>query len=405
MKETFDCIIIGGGISGLTFAARLGMKNRRVLIAEKSTTLGGRIRTCYPAGMEASFPLELGAHTCYNTYTHLIALATDVGAYPYIAPLFNLGYRTSVDGELKSLASQIAYFPLLCAGFRMLGTRKCGKTASAYFRPIVGNANYDRLFRYVFRAVLSQEADHYPAELFLKKRSKRMGDVPRRFNFERGLSQLVERLADASNADVRIDTEIRQLSKDGDLFVATGVDGTCYQAKHIALSVDPQTAAMLLHPLETDVAALFAAIDVSRSVSAGVLIACDSASFRPLNGIIPLSEEWFSAVSCDGFPEGCLASRGITFHFPDNKQTDEALLDIIYRTLQVSPADLLRFVRTQHVLPAMRPEHTGMAARVEAARRDNRIFLLGNYYYGLSLEDCVIRAEEEARRYLTTTAI
>lgn len=45
MRSTYDAIIIGAGMSGLTLAQRLQAKNKSVLILEKSPGVGGRVAT------------------------------------------------------------------------------------------------------------------------------------------------------------------------------------------------------------------------------------------------------------------------------------------------------------------------------------------------------------------------
>ncbi|MCU0934160.1 MAG: FAD-dependent oxidoreductase, partial [Thiobacillaceae bacterium] len=67
--EPYDCIVIGGGASGLVSASRLAGAGRRVLLLEASDRLGGCIHTWRP---QADFWLELGAHTAYNSYAPLL---------------------------------------------------------------------------------------------------------------------------------------------------------------------------------------------------------------------------------------------------------------------------------------------------------------------------------------------
>jgi len=59
----YDALIIGGGISGYSFAHYLAKANKKVLLLEKESFSGGCINT---QQFEDHFWLELGAHTCYN---------------------------------------------------------------------------------------------------------------------------------------------------------------------------------------------------------------------------------------------------------------------------------------------------------------------------------------------------
>ena len=56
-----DVIIIGGGLAGLTAAARLGQHGRSVRLLEKGQTTGGRAVTQNRNG----FQLNLGPHALY----------------------------------------------------------------------------------------------------------------------------------------------------------------------------------------------------------------------------------------------------------------------------------------------------------------------------------------------------
>ncbi len=61
-SKSFDCIIIGGGLSGLTAALLLRRAGKNVLLLEKSAEVGGRARTKVKNG----FLLNFGAHALYK---------------------------------------------------------------------------------------------------------------------------------------------------------------------------------------------------------------------------------------------------------------------------------------------------------------------------------------------------
>jgi len=44
-EKTWDCVIIGGGIAGLTASIYLAQAGKSVLVLEKSNKLGGRGKT------------------------------------------------------------------------------------------------------------------------------------------------------------------------------------------------------------------------------------------------------------------------------------------------------------------------------------------------------------------------
>jgi protoporphyrinogen oxidase len=396
MNKIYDCIVIGGGISGIAFAHRLKQMGRQTLIIEKAETFGGQVRTFHPAGNDG-FWTELGAHTCYNSYTRLLALANETGATGTLVPMRPFGYMAWSGDKPRSLAAEVAYLPLLMHGFRAFRSDKSGKTAREYFRPIVGAANYDRLFRYAFRAVISQDADDYPAEIFLKKRQSKDKSQPRRFTFKAGMTSFLQAVIWHGGLAVRCRTDIRHIAKTDGVFVLTDAGGECFRTRNVALAVDPQTAASLLQATEPGVSELLSTIGVVRSESVGVVVAKDRLRLKMMAGLIPLSDGLLSVVARDPVADDAL--RGFTFHFSTGQNTEEGKFNLICKALNIRRSDVESWSEMTHALPAMRLNHLDMAGRTDAVRRDSHVYLTGNYYYGLSLEDCVIRAEREAERF------
>ena len=74
----YDNLIIGGGISGLGLGHLCARKGLRTLLLEREEQVGGCIRshTFWEAG---GFWVELGSHTCYNSYGHLLDMISDLG--------------------------------------------------------------------------------------------------------------------------------------------------------------------------------------------------------------------------------------------------------------------------------------------------------------------------------------
>ncbi|ADB39771.1 flavin monoamine oxidase family protein [Spirosoma linguale] len=80
MKTERNCILIGGGLSGLALAYLLTKEGVATTILEASDRLGGRIQTLTgPLGT----PLELGATWFSDVHTHLLALLSELGLPKY----------------------------------------------------------------------------------------------------------------------------------------------------------------------------------------------------------------------------------------------------------------------------------------------------------------------------------
>lgn len=74
--ERPDVIVVGGGLSGLTYAHFAAKKGKQVLVLEGDEAPGGCIRTVYPY---PGYYMEIGGHTIYNSYATIIEMMADLG--------------------------------------------------------------------------------------------------------------------------------------------------------------------------------------------------------------------------------------------------------------------------------------------------------------------------------------
>lgn len=394
-ETAYDCIIIGGGISGISFAHNLSRKNENILVLEENARVGGQINT-HTSASESSFWTELGAHTCYNSYLDLLSIVEEIDAKDRIQTLEKCSYVLFADGKIKSPAAKIAYLPLMLNGSKIFFAKKDGKTVKEYFQPIVGKKNYERLFSKLFQAVLSQNADDYPAEIFLKRRKERREDIVRKYSFKKGLSYFIDSVVEKDNLNIRTGTKVENIEFKDDLYTVSTNKGI-FAAKRIALAIDPQSASKLIHKIEPEVAKTFESIGLFQSDSVNIIVNKADISLQNLAGIIPLENEFLSVVSRDVATHPEL--RGFTFHFLTNDKSNEERLSIIARVIGITPEKIKEITYTSHALPALRKQHINIIEDVDKARKSKNIYLLGNYYYGLSLEDCVHRSKDESLRY------
>ncbi len=69
---TYDCIVLGAGMAGLTAARRVAEAGKRVLLLEAQGRIGGRMRTRHVPGLAR--PVELGAEFVHGRPPELLAL-------------------------------------------------------------------------------------------------------------------------------------------------------------------------------------------------------------------------------------------------------------------------------------------------------------------------------------------
>lgn len=395
--KIYDCIIIGGGISGISFAHYLAQDGKKILVTEKSGSVGGQIQTSYIEG-EHSHWGELGAHTCYNSYTNLLSIVKQIKSENLIQPLDKFNYVVHTKGKIKSIMSEVSILSCAIRFPKIFFANKTNKTAREYFSPIVGRYNYDHLFTNAFKAVISQNADDYPAEIFLKRRNEKDKSLPRRFTFSRGLSSLIEAIVQKDRLVIQTNCEVIKIEKDGNNnFALTCRNGETLYTSNIAIATDPQTCAHLLTNCEHSVASLLSDISLFESETLDVVLLKNKVSIKSIAGIIPLHDTFLSAVSRDLIKDENL--RSFAFHFEKGKLNDEEKLTTVCKTLNISPNDIIDIKTASHTLPSLRVRHLHMNKKVDEVRSDKNIYLLGNYYYGLSLEDCVIRSKEEYNRF------
>lgn len=398
-KTVYDCIIIGGGISGISFAHNLHKAGKSTLILEKKDNVGGQIHSVYSA-CDSSYWRELGSHTCYNSYTHLLSILKDIEGTDIVQPLGKGSYVVYSDRRIKKMFSEMSVLPLIFNGVRMFFTSKKGRTVKDYFSRIVGKSNYNNLFSYLFRAVICQNADDYPAELFLKHRKDRYKEFPRKYTFKGGISSFPYEIIIKDGLSVETGRKVSNIEiiKDKDYsYYKISTDGKSYLAQSVAFAVDPHTSSNLLDKLEPEVAAMLSSIPLFRTESLNVVVAKDKLSIEPVAGIISLTDDFHSAVSRDLIDNPHL--RSFTFHFEEGVKNEDEKFGIICNVLNINKEDILDSASMNHVLPSVRTTHLGLADRIDKQRTLDNIYILGNYFYGLSIEDCIHRSLDEFVRF------
>ena len=108
--EDADVVVIGGGISGLSFAHRCAEVGLDALLLENSSRLGGCIHS---ERLTSGYWFEIGAHTCYNSYAGLIQLIESCGLSDQITARAKVPFRLLKHGELRSIARELSFWEAL----------------------------------------------------------------------------------------------------------------------------------------------------------------------------------------------------------------------------------------------------------------------------------------------------
>ncbi|MEW6678417.1 MAG: FAD-dependent oxidoreductase [Pseudomonadota bacterium] len=391
---SYDCIVIGGGASGLVAASRLGLAGRQVMLLEAAPRLGGCVQSWRPA---AGFWLELGAHTAYNSYGPLLEALQDRGRLGELLTREKLGYRFHLpDGKLQSPMQRLSFLEAALSLPLGLGRPKAGVSVATWFGRLLGRRNYRRLLAPAFAAVLSQPADNFPAE-WLFRRKPRMKAAPRKFTFDGGLQGLLEAVAHKAPFQTCTGVAVDRLVREGSGFVL-GAGGETWTCKQLVLAVPVDAAAALLAETYPEVARILGSFPMSSSEALAVVLPAEATRLPPLAGLIGTEDDFWSVVTRDPVPHPDW--RGFTFHFRPGQRNREEKLEQVAAVLGVPKSSFLHVAEATNRLPAPGVEHPRRAAEVDALLAAEPLALVGNYLNGLSIGDCAERAAQEVDRLL-----
>lgn len=394
--NTYDLVVIGGGVSGLTLASRaadIGKAGRSVLLLEAENRVGGCIESWRP---RADFWLELGAHTAYNSYGALLAALAARGRLNELLPRKNAGYFFVEDGRTVSPVKRLGLFEMTAHLPFGIFKGKALAPVAGYYAALFGPRNYARLLAPAFAAVLSQSADAYPAA-WLFRRKPRLKTAPRKYTFAGGLQGLMEALVENAPFAVRGGCPAQSLERTAEGF-AVRAGGELFHARRVAVATPVDVAARLLAPLYPDVAAPLAAVEMAAIETLAVVLPKSKVALPALAGLIGGDDAYFSAVSRDPVPHPEL--RGFTFHFKPGRLDREGRQAAAARVLGVSPGDFIAAQEKTNRLPVLTVPHLQRMAGVERQLAGEPLALVGNYLNGLSIGDCAERAAREAERLL-----
>jgi oxygen-dependent protoporphyrinogen oxidase len=396
---THDVVILGAGMSGLSFAFHAARAGRRVHVIEQDARLGGCVDTRTTGD---GFWIELGAHTCYNSYGAFIELLEGLDLMgelqPRGKPVLRLleGDAIAPGKNLGALLRGMSLLQLARSLPRLIGASPEGKTVRAHYGRIVGDGNYERVLGPMLSAVPSQRADDFPADMLFKKRPRRK-DVMRSFTLRGGLGALAGRIRQRPDIAFATGRAATGVARDGAGFAITLDGGERLTAELVAIATPPRAAARLLSEVLGSAAARVGEIGEASVDTVGVVVRADKVAAIPYaTFLIPRADIFHSVVTRDVVPDP--AWRGFAFHFqPGHAEADR--LARATALLGVARADLADVSQRRTTLPSPVLGHKDVVAGLDAAlAAQPRLAVTGNWFAGLSIEDCVQRSRAEWQR-------
>jgi len=386
--EQVDIVIIGAGISGLTFGHYCKKRGLSSVILEKTSHVGGLVNS---AQLD-DFWVELGAHTCFNTYGNLLNIMEELDLLSSIQLRATKKFQFYKNQTVCSIPSQLYFLELLFHLPKLFTNTKKDKTVKEYYQSIVGEKNYHNVFQHAFNAVICQNAQDFPAELLFRKKPQNK-QVARSFIFPNGIQTLPNTIA--QHLECRFEQHIQRIEFIDNTFEIK-TDENIFQAKHLVIATPINTAGILLENISPNISKILKEIPISTVESFAVKVPTDAIKLKPFAGLIGAEEDFYSVVSRDTLPDE--KYRGFTFHFKAGRLDEMAKLQTIAKVLGISLEQILDKANKINVLPALNPKHKELIENVEKELQNQPMAIIGNYFQGVSLEDCTSRSFAEFNR-------
>lgn len=400
-ETTPDVIVVGAGVSGLAYAWKAASAGRSVLVLEREPRVGGCLHS---HRRDDGFWFEMGAHTVYNSYGGFLDLAVGAGAAERLVARGPARTRFGLlsDGEVSWLTPPKVLLKLnwLEAALRFpLGVfrDKAGESVESYYSRLIGPGNFSRVVSPFFAAVPSQSADAFPmtgpGSLF-KKRPRRE-DFPRSFGFDGGLQTVCDAVASLDGVTLQTGVTVQSVRRH-DRGLSVIADGArTWQSAQVAVALPLTASATVLGEDFGALSQALAKIDTVGLESMGVVLPREACWMPECAFVVPVDDVFFSAVTRDPFPDD--ARRAFVFHFRpgvDRARRLQRIADV----LRVGVDALGEPVERRLTLPAPTVGHGDIVDRIDGLLAGDRLALVGNYFDGLAIEDCVQRAFDEWAR-------
>ena len=397
--QSFHHIVVGGGISGLSSAHYAANAGIETLVLEQSNRLGGCIQSCAFQSLEGYW-VEAGTHSCFNSYGHLLEIIEQLGLLPRITAKTKQSYRLWQSGKRASILSALHPLELLLSLPRLFTTSKEHSSVSEFYERGLGKRNYRELFRPAFRSVICQDPDDYPASALFRKKPRRK-DIPRNFTMPSGLGEIPAALATDANIKVHHDARATEVLPVGADFEVVLADKRRLRCKHLTLATPPDACAALLSRMLPEAAQLISSIPMVEIDTLVVAVERQHIHIPELAGLIGIDGDFLSAVSRDFLADD--GYRGFAFHFARGSRSVEQRLTAACTALDVSRDNLAAYQHTASRLPALRKGHSTLIAHLDTIINEKQIAVTGNWFDGVSVEDCITRSAAEHSRLLAAS--
>jgi oxygen-dependent protoporphyrinogen oxidase len=444
-------VIVGGGFSGLALAFRLRerLPNVRLTVLEKRSGPGGNIVTLDRDG----FRLEGGPNGLFDARPHAIQLCRDLGLGDRLIPgseesrknryLFVGGRLQPLPGTLGSLlATSLLTW---CGKYRLLTERfrqrpadgPADESVAAFARRRAGEnvagvlvdalvtgihagdpellsaaAAFPRLvqFEREYGSVSRGMSAAARERRFAARERGEPYHPPRLWSFREGLRVLVDALRDRLADVLQTGADVRRLERLAEGWVVRGEGQDRWEADAVVLTSPAYAQAEIVGDLDPTLAHEMWSIPYNRV--AVVALGYRQADVpRPTDGfgyIAPqntrrdvLGVQWCSSIFPDRAPPGMVLwralcggwHRGDVVDWPDDRLIAAVREELRLATGVTATPAFVHVVRWPAAIPQYHIGHQDRVKRIEArAAAHPGLFVGGNSYHGVALNDCAEQA-------------
>ncbi len=454
-------LIVGGGISGLSLAHWLGLAGRPDgwELWEASSRLGGTIGTDRVGGYSVDWgpngfldrePLtlrlvgEVGLCACLEP-ANASSQKRFIVRHGRLHPV-PLSPGAILGTGLLSLPDKLRIFlePLIPAR-RDIGeesvydfaARRIGRGAAEFFiDPMVSGIfgglarelslpacfpimkEMEQRYGGLVRALIARQFQRRSADqgAARSRESGPAGPGGHLTSFKGGLDLVVERLQERLHAMIRIDRPVARIGFRDGMWEVSDQGGRRILARNLVCACPTFAAASIFEEYDPELAAAFEAIPYAPIVVVATGHRRDTIAHE-LDGfgfLIPRSEGlrvlgsiWTSSIFANRAPAGYVQLRSMLGGAGDPRAIDLSE-DELWSTLQSELGPLigimdapafLRVYRWERGIPQYTIGHIERRTHLEErARRHPGLYLVGNAYYGVGLNDCVKMAHRVAQQ-------
>ncbi len=422
-KETI--IILGGGISGLTVAYELAKHQDRfqIRLIEQSDHLGGWIDTDTSTG----FFFEKGPRVFRGSRSpQFLALVKEIGLYGELIESRREGQSRYLWKEGKLRRLPMVSWGLLKGIFNDLRSPSWGKEdesvwdfACRRFNQKVAETVFDPMITGIFggdskklsvRSCLplykKLEEEHGSIVKGLLKQERFKG--PLMFGFQRGMKSVIQRLQERTSIPFHLGEEVVSIVPKGKKFEVK-TSKMSYEANYLFSALPAHVIGKLLIPElahlpseGTTIVNLGYKNNVLNQKGFGYLVSTQekedvlgvifNSNAFPQNNRFPKETRLtvkLKNVSMSESEARTLALKGVAKHLGI---TEKPEVSMVLRAPNVFPQFLVGHHQRMQTLEE------------ELSKRHPTLRLVGNYLYGVGVNDCIARARSVAESFLSATA-